>query len=289
MEVKLCPLMLVLSVVRAPAAVLVAYDSGVEAYSEALDGLRTALGPDQIQTVDLRKAGSQAQLGQALGEEVQAVVAVGSPALEALRTRNRAVPLIVTMVLRPRDTAGISGYLDIELPVNAILAEMRVLLPERRRVGIIRDRARGQPADLLEAAASKEGYAAVIVDCDGPANLLRAVRELKGKVDLLLCLPDATLYNSVTIKPLLLATLEERIPVVGFSPAFVQAGAAAGVYPDYYEVGRQTAEMTLQAIRGQSRTTADQPRRLRAVVNERVARLLGIEFQTKTGSAEVLR
>ena len=271
------------------AAVLVVYESGVEAFKDALGGVRAAIGPVAIRTVDMRPSGSEDRLSQALGGDVQAVVAIGSPALAAVRARAPAAPVVATMILHPRDTSGISAYLEVELPLRAILAEIRAVLPQYRRVGIIRSPAAAPPGDALELAARKDGYSAVVLVSDGPANLLRMVKSLKGKVDFLLCLPDAALYNSVTIKPLLLGALEDRLPVIGFSPGFVQAGAAAGVYPDYYEMGRQTGELVLRVLRGETRGQAETPRKARTAVNERVARLLGIGFHTGSGAVEVLR
>ena len=277
------------AVVQAPAAVLVVYESGVEAFGEALNGVRAAVGPSGIQSVDLRAASPDARLARALTGDIQAIVAVGSQALAGVKALNPGVPVVVTMVLRPKDTAGITAYLDVELPLKSILGEMRVVLPQYKRLGIVRSQAQSPSSEALELAARKEGYTAVIVMCEGPANLLRTIRSLRGKVDFLLCFPDSTLYNSVTIKPLLVAALEDRLPVVGFSPAFVQAGAAAGVYPDYYDLGRQTGEIALRVVRGETANVAESPRTVRAAVNERVARLLGLEFQNGSGTVEVFR
>ena len=83
---------------------------------------------------------------------------------------------------------------------------------------------------------------------------------MKGKVDFLLCFPDPDLYNPVTIKPLVMASLEGRLPLVGFSPAFVRAGAAAGIYPDYRETGRQTAEMAQRLLHGDDRGGEEGPK-----------------------------
>jgi ABC-type uncharacterized transport system substrate-binding protein len=119
--------------------------------------------------------------------------------------------------------------------------------------------------------------------------LLKAVAALKGKVDFLLCFPDPDLYNAVTIKPLVMASLESRLPIIGFSPAFVRAGAAAGIYPDYRDTGRQTAEMVLRILHGDDRAADEGPRKIQVAVNQRITRLLGVEFQTASLPVEVLR
>ena len=262
-----------------PAA-LVVYDAGVEAFGEALDGLKTVLTPAGIEIVDLRAAGAGAEIGRILGRrEVRVAIAVGSESLAAVRAQNAGLPVIATMILRPPEPESLRGHVDLEVPVGMWLAQVKTLLPERRRIGIIRSRAHAsQTVAAVEAAARQQGYTAVVLDCEGPANLLQALGALRGRVDLVLCPPDADLYNSVTIRPLILASIEQRLPIVGFSPAFVRAGAVAGVYPDYHEIGRQTGELAGRILRGEEGSREESPRKVNAAVNQRVAHLLGIDF-----------
>ena len=262
-----------------PAA-LVVYDSGVEAFGEAVDGLKAVLAPEGIEIVDVRSATAAAELGRILGHrEARVAIAVGSESLTAVRAQNTGVPVIATMILRPPEPESLRGHVDLEVPLGMWLTQVKSLLPERRRIGIIRSRAHAsQIASALEAAARQQGYTAVVMDCDGPANLLQTLGALRGRVDLVLCLPDADLYNSVTIRPLILASIEQRLPIVGFSPAFVRAGAVAGVYPDYHEIGRQTGELAGRILRGDEGSREESPRKVNAAVNQRVAHLLGIDF-----------
>lgn len=69
------------------------------------------------------------------------------------------------------------------------------------------------------------------------------------------------------------ASLEDRLPIVGFSAAFVRVGALAGISPDYRETGRKAA---LRRMRGDYRGADDSPSKVRVAVSQRVARLLGI-------------
>ncbi len=262
----------------ARASVLVAVESGVEAYSAALEGLGSVLGANSYTVIDVRPGG--ANLGHALASpDLQLIIAVGSRAAAEIGSRRPSVPMVSTMVLHGPELEG-SAHVDLDLSLATQLSAMRVLWPHHSRVGIIRNPARSRySADALESQARKEGFLPVVVDCDGPGHLLKAVAEIKGKADFLLCFPDPDLYNAVTIKPLVLASLEARLPVVGFSPAFVRAGAAAGIFPDYRDIGRQTGEMALQRLRGGEWADNESPRKLQVAVNQRVARLLGIEFR----------
>jgi putative ABC transport system substrate-binding protein len=273
------------------AAVVVAYESGVGAYMEAVEGVRAGMGDTVLLLVDLQAPGGAAELAGALGaRDTRLVIAVGARALSEVQSRRPAAPVFAALVLRPACGGNLAGRVDLDVALSTQLAILKALFPHRTRVGIIRSPQRAQyPAEAAETRARKEGFSLVVVECDGAARLLKAMATLKGKVDLLLTFPDPDLYNPVTIKPLILSALENRLPVVGFSPAFVRAGAAAGIYPDYRETGRQVAELALHVMRGDERATGDSPAKVRVAVNERVARLLGIEFGATPFPVEVFR
>ena len=271
--------------------VVVVHESGVDAYAEALQGVGAVLGSTAYRLIDLQSATAARDLAGALEDkDVRLVIAVGSRALAEVQGRHAAVPVIATMVLRGSDADSAGGHVALDIPLAQQLGAMRALWPKRTRVGIIRNPNFSRlAADVLEARARKEGFLPVIVDCDRPAHLLKAVATLKGKVDFVLCFPDPDLFNPVTIKPLVLASLEDRLPLVGFSPAFVRAGAAAGVYPDYREAGRQAGEMALRLLRGEETGPDVGPRKIQVAVNQRVVRLLGLDFRTDGLAVEVFR
>jgi len=272
----------------ARGAIVVASESGVDAYAEALEGLDAALGSGPMRVVDVRSGGA-ALAGALAAVDVQLVIAVGGPALAEVQLRKPAVPVVATMVLHGAPGQA-TAWVYLDVPLSAQLEGMRSLWPQRRRVGIIRNPAHAaDSAETLESRARREGFTAQVVDCDGPARLLKALASLRNKVDFLLCYPDPDLYNSVTIKPLVLASIEGRLPLVGFSPAFVRAGAAAGIYADYREIGRMTAETALRLLRGENGSGEDSSRKIRMAVNQRVMRLLGVEFHTGDFPVEVFR
>lgn len=272
-----------------PATVLVTYESGVEAYTQSFDGLKAGLGSAQFRAIDLNAAGADGDLAQALSSRDTAlVVVIGSRALAEVRARRTAVPVVAAVILGTAE--GATSRIELEIPLGAQLAAMRELYPKRLRVGIIRNPAHARySAEELRQRARREGYAAVVVESAGPGQLLKAVAALKGKVDFLLSFPDPELYNAATIKPLVLASIEDRLPIIGFSAALVRAGAAAGIYPDYRAIGLQTAQLVARLLRGETAPETEAPGRLQIAVNPRVARLLGVEFRTDAPGVEVLR
>jgi putative ABC transport system substrate-binding protein len=285
--------MLLVASAHAPvrAAIVVAYDSSVGAYVDAVGGVRAGLGDANPALIDLHAPGGAADLARTLGaRDTRVVIAVGTRALSEVQSRKPAALVFAALVLHSAATDNLAGHVDLDVALSTQLAVLKALFPHRSRVGIIRNPQRAPySGETLESRARKEGFSLVVVDCDGPAGLLKALAALKGKVDFLLTFPDPDLYNPVTIKPLILASLEDRLLVVGFSPAFVRAGAVAGIYPDYRETGRQVAELVLRVMRGEERAAGDCPPKVRVAVNERVARLLGIEFGATPFAVEVFR
>jgi putative ABC transport system substrate-binding protein len=293
MTALLLPALAASALPASQGAVVVVSESGVDAYTEAVDGVSAVLSGGGFRVMD---AGGMAgaldsALEGALGnKDTRLVIAVGSRALSSVRARHIAVPVETVMVLAGGEPDSAAGHVDLAIPLAAQLGAMRAIWPGRRRAGIIRNPAQPRwAAEVLEACARHEGFLPLVVDCLGPAHLLKALATLKGKVDFVLCFPDPDLYNPVTIKPLVLASLEHGLPLVGFSPAFVRAGAAAGIFPDYRDLGRQAGEMALRLLRGEERAADESPRKIQVAINQRVDRLLGVEFRAGALGAEVFR
>lgn len=260
-----------------PPTVLVITSSTVSPFDDALEGLRNGLGSTvRISTVDLASGAPGSPL---TGKDARLAIAVGNNALAV--ASHAGLPVIATMVLR-QDLASLQtrpeGAVVLDLMLPDVWAGLANQFPGTTRVGMIRKVDAGEPADaVLVAQARAAGIALTVVDCPRPDQLLPSFLELKRRVDFVWCPPDATLYNGATVKPLILASIENRLPVAGFSANFVRAGAAAGVYPDYRELGVQTAEMARRFLSGSGNGVGiEWPHKVRVAVNERVIRLLGL-------------
>lgn len=286
---------------QAPAdRVLVVFPSGVEACEDAVETMRQELARAgaQCAALDLKRGDFEKEMAKELAAKPRLMVAVGTEALRAVSGLRAGLPVLTTMTLQA-DSGRVAGvgaeeraaaavYLDVTVP--AVLAGVKRALPGKNRLGIIRNSGRGGPsAEQLREAASREGYSAQVAECTGPDGLLAAFLSLKGKADLVLCLPDSTLYNGATAKPLILASLQHRLPIIGFSSSFVRAGAAVGVYPDFQAVGRQTADFAVRCLTKRECAGQEYPKRLVVAVNQRVGRLLGIEFPERDKEVVVFR
>lgn len=268
--------------------VVIVTTSGVPAYSEAVESMGGARTDAAL--LDLHSPDHDAALQQIRNRTDAVIIAVGADALQAVALIKPAAPVVSTMMLHENETPpssprsapfrpAASVHLDLSMP--ALLAEIGNMFPGKNRLGVIRNPARASDSEALAAAKMNQlGFAVRGVDCSQPEDLLPALLSLKGKVDFVLVFPDSALYNSSTVKPFLLASIENRLPVIGFSASFVRSGAAIGLYPDFRDIGRQTAELAQGVLSKRLNHALDEgPRKWMIAVNQRALRLLGLEHR----------
>ena len=275
--------------------VAVVFPSGLEPCAEAVDGLRQRLSSREaaVGLLDVSSASFVADMAQELARKPAVIVAVGSDAVRAVLMREPGVNTISTMTLEADGAAGaplagrVKAAVYLDIPVRALVGALRALFPDKTRLAVIRNPARGGPTAAQIRGQAAETSALEIADCAAPEELLPVFLSLRKKADLVICLPDGSLYNSATARPLIMASLENRLPIVGFSPSFVRAGAAVGVYPDYRAVGQQTADLVRRCLAPGDCTSWETPRKLTVAVNAKVLRMLGMEY-CKTGQPDLV-
>jgi putative ABC transport system substrate-binding protein len=251
----------------------------VGAYGEALQGVRDTLGRDP-EIFDLDKGGLTDLGAPSRRDPGKVYIAIGQESFLAAASLKPQVPIISTMILHGDVPPGVAAAeIDLDVPPRLLLQELRRLFPQYVRIGVL---ASGNADRAALLAAAKEAAVQLqLREVGGPPDLCRALMSFKAKVDLVLALPDNSLYNNATVQALILASLESGTPIVGFSAAFVRAGAAAGIFADFRDAGRQAGENALRLDLNHPQKAIDQPRKLMIAVNQRIVRLLGLNYDHK--------
>jgi ABC-type uncharacterized transport system substrate-binding protein len=112
---------------------------------------------------------------------------------------------------------------------------------------------------------------------DNPINL---VRQVLRDNDLLLSLPEPSVYKQSTLKGILLSSYRMNKPVISYSPAHVKSGALAAIFTSPQQIGEQLARILEERLskprkKGDKFFFADQ---FEISVNRRVARALELEI-----------
>src|SRR6185369_10564346 len=117
-------------------------------------------------------------------------------------------------------------------------------------------------------------------------DVVAALRKLMAEVDVVWTVADSHVVTTETTPALILASLRQRMPLIGLSVAHVRAGALAALYCDYEDVGEQAATLALRVLQGESPASlpVTYPRRVGLALNLRTAEHLGLDVPPDVAS-----
>ena len=268
----------------AAPVLLVTGDPGGAAYEEAVAAIRSALGSlqpgssiDMLHWKELHPA-HEAEAGTRI------IVTVGSQAAQALAENPPRQPVLVLHTLLTRDAyqslsprmLGRASAIYLDQPVARQLALVAEALPQWQQLALISSPRSQRLAEALAAGARERGWRVVQEEIASERELYPALQRSLAQPAVLLALPDSALFNSHTIQNVLLTAYRQRAPVIGFSPAYVRAGALLALYSTPAQIGEQTADAVRAVLDGGPLPAAQGPRRFEVGINHSVARSLGI-------------
>ena len=93
----------------------------------------------------------------------------------------------------------------------------------------------------LAQLAERLGYKLVVRQVNEQAALLPALQQTLEPSDALLALPDPLVFSRNTAQTVLLTSYRHQTPVIGYSRAYVTAGALAAVFSTPEQIAQQAA------------------------------------------------
>jgi putative tryptophan/tyrosine transport system substrate-binding protein len=102
-----------------------------------------------------------------------------------------------------------------------------------------------KPVDrkTIQQCADNYGLKIYIVSTTAEDNVSSKIKHALHHSDVLMALPDSNIYNSSTVKNILLTSYRYRKPVIGFSKNFVTAGALAAIYSDTEQIAHSASKL----------------------------------------------
>lgn len=256
------------------------------AHAEAAEALRAELERAQPGRIDWRVA-HWSQFG-IQKPEPQWIVAVGIAAQRGMQQLfagdTTPPPMLAILVPRlafdrvadqARLRAGSLSAVFLDQPPARQMELIRLALPAVRNVGILASTESKGHVPALDKAARERGMQ-LVASPVAQGGLFPALQALLPDVDVLLALPDPAVFNSQTAGNILTAAYRRQVPLAGFSPAYVKAGALLAVYSTPAQVGARGGELLRQALSGKSLPSPQWPREFVVSVNQDVARSLGL-------------
>jgi ABC-type uncharacterized transport system substrate-binding protein len=170
-------------------------------------------------------------------------------------------------------------------PVARQLNLIRELAPQARRIGVLYGIHSGFLVNELRQAAADHELQ-ISAQFWPNSNDTRTLHRVLDQSDVLFGLDDAQLYNSSTIKTLLLSSYGRRIPLIGPTAAFIRAGSLASTYSDQEDWLKSINQLLDR--NPPSWPASLYPESFQVMRNLQVGRSLGLSFGNKRALAKRL-
>ncbi len=131
----------------------------------------------------------------------------------------------------------------------------------------------------IQQCAEKHDFKIYKVNTTAKENLTNKIKDALKNSDVLLALPDRNIYNSRTVKNILLTSYRYRKPVIAFSKNFVNAGALAALHSNTDQIAQSASHIVKQYFDAGShfKQQVNHPENFDISINRQVFRALDLK------------
>ena len=170
----------------------------------------------------------------------------------------------------------------LDQPFVRSLYLIRKIIHPANRVGLLLSAQNQGDLAALSKEAEISGLTLVTEFIEQENDIGRKLSQLLDNIDVLLALPDMMIYNRNTVSQILLSSYRKNIPVIGYSAAYVKAGALAAVYSSPEDIGNDIGLIVTQYLEQKKLPSGSSfPRFFSVSVNKKVGASLGIQVYPK--------
>lgn len=224
----------------------------------------------------------------------QQVIAIGSKAADHLFDKMpESQPLYVSFIPRQTYRKLLIKYANhqrikfkkvtavyLDQPYERQIALARLIAPRAKSIATALGPNSQNDLELLKKAAVSEQLELRYEKLEETDNPIHKLQPLIRNSDIFLSLPDRSVFNRTTAKWVLYISFRQRIPLIGFSKKYVDAGALAAVHSTPEQIGRHTGELIRGSL-GKKRLPAPQhPKYFSVATNDNAAQSLRIKIPT---------
>lgn len=244
-------------------------------------GLKS-ISPAQLSSIYLSKEDQPALIRQQLlRQQPDLIVAIGQQALTFVAPLDFS-PIIALLVARPQLPSPRPDHIllmPVRMAPEAGLAAVLARLPELQRAGVVYNPEQSGPA--VEAAQQALPQLEIVGrPLQQSRYVIRETEALAGKIDLLWLVPDITAVTPLTESTYILFSLQQQVPVLGFTRQQLKRGASFAYVLDLEKMAQQAATFASYIEAGQPisqlATASHAPGRL--LVNDIVVNKLGLHL-----------
>lgn len=208
------------------------------------------------------------------------VIAVGMNALESTIANDASVlgvmiPRKSYEALRTQRPKKLSAvYLD--QPYDRQLDLIQATLPRLKNLGVLHSPDAGNAISDLRHDTLERSISLNVQPVKSFDTLYQALETVLDKIDALLVIPDSEIYNNRNIRNILLTSYRHKVPLIGISQGYVNAGALCAIFSTPEQLAEQTATMVVSFNKTKRLTDPQYPTLFTIDFNQQVARSLEI-------------
>lgn len=242
-----------------------ALDAARQGFIDRLTELGYTPGEDivyDIQSAQGDMATAQTIAYKFAADQVDLILAIATPTAQATAHVIKDTPILITAVTDPvaaglvesieRPGTNVTGTSDLT-PVALQLTLLKELAPSAQRVGVVYNAGEVNSVvqvQLAREAATALGLQIVEATVSNSSEVLQATQALQGRVDALYVPTDNTVVSAIDSVVMVAERL--KLPLIAGEDQSVQAGALATIGIDYYQLGRQTADIAQRVLQGEN-------------------------------------
>lgn len=297
-----CLSLFITVVPEASARPLVILSDSTTSYQKVLNNLRgySGIAVDSITANTLDASPNRLQR-----ETYDYYISVGSRATDTLLKHlpQDAPAVFATFIPRRSYQSLLRAYEDhpvvsnkrisaiyLDQPYDRQLRLARLVSPRADVIGAAFSELSAQDLPLLEETLNETGLTLEYRVLDEDQNPIKQLQPLLEKSDIFLTLPDKAVFNRSTAKWILYISFRLRVPLLGFSRKYVEAGAVAGIYSSADQIGRQTGELMARLNPQKPELpSAQYPIYFSVATNPSAAKRLRIRIPAKAVLAQALK
>lgn len=286
-------LCLLLSSSATTASTLLLLSGNAAYYQETAQSLQTnavslGISNDQFDVLTVEEFNRQHKNQPAASKPYELIVAIGTiAATDAIEHKNKT-PLLnifipknafdsIYSVGAQKSSQKISAiYLD--QPSKRLITLACLLKPEIKEFGTIFGPISKSIQPEIEQLTKARGINLNYDFLSKEDNPVTALKPVVTASELFIAIPDRAILNRAIARWILHLGFQNKIPVIGFSKAYTNAGAVASVYSSPENIGKHAAELIASWLQNTNSDiwSPQYPRYYTLSTNPAVARSLGI-------------
>ena len=149
-----------------------------------------------------------------------------------------------------------------------------------KTIGLLDSQKKPIDTKTIQQCAKKYHLDTYIAKTKTNEDLKIRIKDVLKHSDILLALPDKNIYNSQSVKNILLTSYRHRIPVIAFSENFVTAGALAAISSSTEQISNSASDLVEQYFKsGQMfKNSVNYPQAFDISINRQVFRALDLSI-----------